>query len=529
METTIQVFNVGAVGVISDIPAHTLPPEAWSDAYGMRMSKRGARTARGRKQVFGTPNFAPGFIYYVPAGADTFWVYANLTKAAVYDNGVHSDLTRVSGDYTATELWQWNACNLGGIPIFNNGADIPQFWATISSGTKLANLTNWPSNLRAKVVRTFGRWLVALNITEDSVNFPHVVRWSHEAEPGEVPSSWDPTDPTVDAGQLQLTDVEGGNIMDGLMLGNAFVVYKQTSTHIIRFSGGSNFFSPDLLFASSGILATGCVCAIAKGVKHFVVTEDDVIIHSGTKDVISVADDKVRERIFSDIDPENRDRCFVVNNEKRSEVSFCYCSSGAVHPNRQAVYNYVKDTWTFLHFVGTSAAQGLVTGSDTTTWNGNLTDLWDEDGSDKPWSDNEGRGIVVADFENGVLRQLDTGNTWDPASAGHFVERRAQAMVGRDRQGQPKVDYRVNKLVHRVWPKITGLGQVNVYVGAQEDFDTEVVWSDPMLFDPSVNKYVDVYPPVNTKLPAFKFEAVDSNVPWQLEGYDVDMSLVGNL
>lgn len=529
MEVTVQVFNVGAVGVVHDMPAHLLPPEAWSDAYGMRMTKQGARTARGRKQVFGEPNFAPGFIFYVPSGPDTFWVYADLEKLAVYDNGVHTDLTRVSGDYTATQLWQWNGCNIGGVPIFNNGMDVPQYWATLNSGTPCADLPHWPSNLRAKVIRTFGRWLVALNITEDGTNFPHVVRWSHFAEPGEVPSSWDPQDPTVDAGQLQLTDVEGGIILDGLMLGNAFVVYKQTSTHIMRFSGGTNFFSPDLLFASSGILATGCVCAIAKGTKHFVVTEDDVIVHSGTKDVASVADDRVRERIFADISPETRDRCFVVNNERRSEVSFCYCAVGAEVPDHQAVYNYAKDTWTFMPFNGTSAAQGLVTGSDDTEWDGNLDDVWDDNTSDKPWSDNEGRGIVVADYETGVLRQIDTGTGWDPDSSGHFVERRSMAMIGRDRQGQPKVDYRVNKLIHRVWPKISGEGQINVYVGGQDDFDSEVTWAPPILFDPAHQKYVDLDEPVNTKLPCFKFEAVNVEQSWQLEGYDIDMSLAGNL
>lgn len=529
METTVQVFNVGGVGVISDLPPHTLPPEAWSDAFGVRFTKKGVQTFGGRKQVFGTPTVAPGFIFYVPSGADTFWLYGDLDKVYVYDNGVHTNITRGSGDYTATELWQWNTCILGGIPILNNSMDVPQFWATLNAGTDLADLTNWPSNLRAKAVRAFGRWLVALNITEDGDNFPHVVRWSHAAEPGEVPSSWDPSDPTVDAGQLSLTDVEGGIIMDGLMLGNSFIIYKQTSTHMMRTGGGANFFALDLLLASSGILATNCVTAIKKGTQHFVVTEDDVIVHGGTKDAISVADDKTRERIFTDIDPENRDKCFVVNNERRSEAWICYCSAGAEHPNRAAVYNYVKDTWTFIPFNGTSAAQGLVTGGSLTTWNGDTTDRWDDSATDEPWSSNQGRGIVVADFENSVLRQVDIDATWDPAPGGIFVERRAMAMVGRDRQGQPKVDYRVNKLIHRVWPKITGAGQINVYVGGQDDFDSEVVWSNPVLFDPSSQKYVDLDVPVNTKLPGFKFESVDPNVPWRLEGYDVDMSLVGNL
>ena len=84
----------------------------------------------------------------------------------------------------------------GGIPILNDGFDVPQAWiGAYSTALKLVDLPNWPSGMRAEVLRNFGSYLVAFNITDPLTTsadgghiFPHLVQWSNPAEPGTVPT-----------------------------------------------------------------------------------------------------------------------------------------------------------------------------------------------------------------------------------------------------------------------------------------------------------------------------------------------------
>src|SRR5262245_61571496 len=198
---TVQLFNLGTIGIVKDIPGHLLPPEVWSDGNNMQMIDQYTRRSFGYEQIFGTPTVVPGFVFYVPASSDNFWIYCSLAKAYVYDGSAHTNITRLAGDYTATQYRNWNGCILGGVPILNNGSDVPQYWPTLTVATKLIALANWPANLRAKVIRNFGKYLVAINLTDTGTPLPHAIQWSHAADPGAVPSSWDTTLATVDAGR----------------------------------------------------------------------------------------------------------------------------------------------------------------------------------------------------------------------------------------------------------------------------------------------------------------------------------------
>src|SRR5678815_1969437 len=189
-----DINDVGSIGSVNpqDVPAYMLPPEAWTIALNMRHVDDGMQSLDGWQQVFGTPLFAPHFAMSLSTQTANFWIYTSLAKAAVYDGTTHTDITRtVGGDYGATQTYQWNGTILGGIPILNNGIDVPQFWSPQTVATKLVALTNWPATYRTMVMRAFGPFLVAFNIQVAGTSFPHRVLWSHPADPGSVPASWD--------------------------------------------------------------------------------------------------------------------------------------------------------------------------------------------------------------------------------------------------------------------------------------------------------------------------------------------------
>lgn len=529
----VPIHNVGSLGIVTDRPAHTLPPEAWSDARNMRFIRRQAERMKGHNAVLGTPSVPPGFLVNVPVAGNSLWVYGDTEHVYVNDGGVHTQITRSAGasPYNANNLWDWNSCFIGGIPVLNNGIDVPQFWYPITSAQDLQDLTGWSTypeaNLRAKVLRSFGRFLVALNTNDASGIFPHRLIWSSQAGVNAVPASWDVTDPTVDTGQADLTDVHTGEIRDGLILGNQFYIYKEGATHVMRYIAGIDIMGFDPLF-STGILATNCVCLIKKGLQHFVVTEDDVIVHSGVRDAKSVVEEKVREQLFTEIERDAKDTCFVFDNPTTSEAFFCYPTTGNSLPNKALVYDYKKETCSFRDWQGLAVAYGVVSDADVVLWSDPEADVpWESYLG--PWNQLSGKAIVIADPNEELFFALEGADAYGTLTGiVSFIERTGLALVGRDRQGEPKVDYNTRKQITRVWPKITGAGAANVtiQVGSQEEIGGTITWTVPKPFDPTI-KYVDFdnEAGVSGRLNAVRFQS-DIDLDWQCEGYDLELNVL---
>ena len=527
---TIPIGNLGTVGIIKDRPGHTLPPEAFTDGNNVRFQNRNVQRILGHLQVYGTPLAAPDWVFDVPATAGlNFWLYGTKTAAYVYDNAHHT-ITRAAGAYATANQWDWNFGILGGVPILNNGIDIPQYWPTLASSTLLANLSNWPASTTAKVVKPFGKYLVALNIITGGVASPHMVWWSAAALPGTIPATWDPTDATHDAGQIQLTDIEGGEIQTALMLGNFLVIYKRMSTHLMSFVGGQDIMGFQMILATSGALTPRSVCAVKFGMLHFVVTQDDVITHMGYRlSAQSIVQEREKVFLFSDIDSVNYVSAFAFDNVAQREAWFCYPSNGNVLPNKVMIWNYQYNTIQFRDFNGLYADLGLVNQQTFNTWN-QATFSWSSDSN--PWAFPGRRGIIFSSPSASKLYLLDNTYTFDGTNPTAFVERQGLAIIGKDRQGQPIVDYNRRKLLSRIWPKVVGSSILAIKCGAQEQVGGPVVWGPTNLFNPQTQKFLDTgaagASPPSGRLLAYNITSTDAN-SWELQGIDFEVSDVGHL
>jgi|CXWL01.1.fsa_nt_gi hypothetical protein len=521
---TVPIHNVGTKGWIADIEPHLIPPNAWSNAQNVRFSKRGVERISGHTQVFGTLSTVPEFVLSVPSASQTYWLYTSLTKAYVYDGAVHTDITRTSGgDYAPVVGHDWNGTILGGVPIINSGTDIPQYWPSLNPAVPLANLTSWTSTMRAKRIIAFGPYLVALNLTLSGVNFGHMLQWSHKADPGTLPTSWDYTNPAVDAGRLELTDIHGGVIVDGELLGNKLIIYKASAIHSLRFIGGVSIFSPELLLSTAGILTSKCATAFDKGTKHLVVTADDILIHAGEKSAQSVVEDKVKKAIFGEIDSTNYVNSFVFDNSPAKEVWFCFPGSGTTYPNLVAIWNYKDDTWVVRDLDAVSADRGAISTSSAETWDSD-TQAWNDDS--EPWANTSLEKIVVVSKTASKAYQVDSGVLFDTSTPTCFIERLGLAYDDTDETGQPKANFSTRKLCTRIWLKMKGTGQVNVRVGWQDNVQDAVTWNETQTFNPLTEKYLDVT--VNGRLMALRIES-STTVYWSLQGYDLEMSTLSQL
>jgi hypothetical protein len=521
--TYIPLDDLGTLGIIKDRPGHLLPPEAFTDGNNIRFQNRMVQRILGHTQVYGTPLGGPDWVFAVPAQGIVFWLYGTKTAAFVYD-GTHHTITRaVGGAYITANQWDWNFCIIGGVPILNDQLDVPQYWSNLNPAQLLQNLPNWPASTIAKKVVAFGQYLIALNIVSGVTISPHMVWWSAKTDPGTIPVTWDFTDATHDAGRIELTDIEGGEILTGLMLGNSLIIYKVMSTHVMTFIGGQDVMHFELILATSGVLNPRAVCAIDKGQRHFVVSQDDALYHYGYRNSAkSILNERERKFLFADMDAVNYISAYAFDNIPQREVWFCYPSSGNTLPNKVMIWNYQFDTVQFRDWDGLYTAVGTIIGTPGRTWDA-ATTPWSSDTS--PWDTPGSRGFIYSSPGKSKLYQLDSGLAFDTVAPLAFVEREGLAIVGKDRKGQPIVDYNSRKLCSRFWPQIDGNGTFAIKMGAQEQIKGAITWQPTQTFNPQTQKYLDFV--ANGRLLAYNISSTDNN-PWELQGIGLEVSILSN-
>jgi hypothetical protein len=527
MATSVEIYNLGTQGIVGDKRGFLLDPEAWTDGKNVRFTENGVILMSGHQEVLGSWETEPEFLMAYPGFGKTYWFYFDLEAGYVIDETSHVEVTRVNEDlaivpYNANAGRDWNGTILGGIPIFNNGTDVPQWWSAVDINTPLEDLANWPSTLRAKVIRAFGSYLIALNLVDNGVALPQAIQWSHKADPGSLPSSWDNSDPTVDAGRTFLTDISGGEILDGVLMGERLIIYKENSTHALRFVGGNDIFAPNLLLAATGAMAARCACAFRDGTRHLVLTQDDIIVHQGTSDAESVVDLRNRRKIFNAIDVSNYRNCHVFHNSNTNEIWVCYPETGSVYPTKAAIWNYKFDTWTFRDFDGVGADFGSTTAGELGVWD-ELTGSWDSLAG--TWGVETRKQMLYINRVRGFA--LDTGFRFDGAAINASLERVGISIDGKSRDGKPKGSIHTRKLWTRLWPKLSG-GSVNISVGVKQTAEESepIAWDPAQLFNPSIDKFIDFE--LNGRLLALRFESATQQ-PWTLSGYDLEVQQIQEL
>lgn len=516
---SFDINDIASIGMITDQPPYQLPPEAWSLALNMRPRAGGMELGGSWAPVFGTPSVAPHFIFPVSTPAQSLWIYTSLTKAYAYDGTTHADITRDSADYAASATQNWNKTIFGGIPILNNGTDVPQMWTPQTIATKLADLSNWPTSTRARIVRSFGPYLIAFNITESGSAFPHRVQWSHPADPGSVPSSWDYTDPTLDAGIKDLEDVQSGVIVDALPLQSTMFIYKQGSIWKMRTIGGRFIFSFETFVGTVGALAPRCVCVTGDGLKHVVVTQDNIVWHDGST-VQSILDDRMRNEVFSELDSSNFETSFLFCNPAYNEVWFCYPNQGATQPNVAIVWNYKTGAITKHDGIAFRNAEvGDIENALDEDWDSDEEE-WDDD--DTLWSEISRHKVILAGTDATKIFVLDQGNLRDGVPFTGTLQREGLAVLGRKRNGEWIVDFEAVKMFRRLWPKIQG-GEITVRVGSQMTVGGAISWSAPIIFRPDTQVTCD-FNPISGRALAIEFA---SESQWRMDGYKADIVKTG--
>jgi hypothetical protein len=522
----IPFFAAGELGLIKDIPPDELDPRAWSDARNVRFSDGKIFSRNGHSQVFETLSGTPYWLLPIQAGTAAIWIYASLIKLYATDGATHVDITRaVGGDYTMDKFRKWIGGTLSNIPIITDGLDVPQMWLSPSMATKFADLSAWPVGDVCKAIKPFKSFLVALNITRGGTNYGHLVKWSHPSVPGSVPTTWDETDPTKLAGEVELVDELPGAIRTGLGLRDTFIIYKDNSTWGMQYIGGNSVFRFFPIFLQAGIMSHHCVSNIMNGSAHFVATGDDFILHDG-QNAKSVFDRRMTSNILRMLPSTAGEGCFTVANPQMKEVWFCFSQSENVFPDIAAIYNWkddncvLKDLPSAISHIdrGPSSESSDPWFEDTGDWTAG-TDNWDYA------LFNPHEFMMVGSNPTEVkLQRLE-----DPAIVQDdwYVERKGLAVVGQDRvSGSLKADNNVMKLLDRIWLKARG-GAFNVELGCQEFSDSPNTYDTAQVFTPGADKYKDFFPQNGRFLSLKISKKSDEITATEIDGFNLEIELLG--
>jgi len=517
-----SILNLDEFGIIKDSPGHLLPPNAWTGGTNVRFREGVVEEFSCDAATMGTPGIAPYHLQPVGTPTAFWWMYMGLAKVYATDGSTHYDITRSSGgDYSATADLKWTSGVLGGIPFCNNAVDDPQIWTAISGGTPLVSLTNWPASTKCGSLRAYKNFLIAMDVTESSVRYPHLIRWSHPAEPGAVPSSWDYTDTALDAGRRMIGD-SGDFLVDGLPLGSIFILYKENSIYAMQYIGGQQIFDTQPLSQAAGLLAKGCAVEFRQG-QHAVFSDGDICVVDGTN-VESIADKRIRRFIFSQLDGSYYRRSFVLHNRYEKEVWFAFPQSGQTRPSLVAVWNYADNKWGFREIpAGVHAAMGVVdTSAVSDAWS-SAVGAWDTDSAvwDNRLYNPTLRKVVLADATNTRLLLADNSNTFVSGTMTASVEREGIALPVGQRSDAPP-DATTWKQFTNIWPQIDGTtgGQIQVEVGTQETAKSATVWQPAKTFTIGTDEKVDCLG-ASGRLLSLRFSS-SSGINWKLLSYEIE-------
>ena len=212
-----------------------------------------------------------------------------------------------------------------------------------------------PVSVRAGVIRSFGDFLVAGNLSERSEadpniiirSLPGVVRSSDVAAPGAIPNNWNPFASGVSTAD-EFVITQDGIVQDMVELQSNLYIYSNSSISVMRLTGNAQVpLQVAPVTTSYGCLTTDGV--IEYDGRHIVVGSQDIYVFGGHPGSIqSVSDMKVRHFFYNRLNPLEEDSVFLLRYQQRDEIWICYASVDSLGSARDEalIWNYRNNTWT---------------------------------------------------------------------------------------------------------------------------------------------------------------------------------------
>jgi len=488
-------------GLNYDLPTYEVGDEFYTRGQNVQFRNAFASRVNGSRAVYGTLPVAVQHMLNARLGSTNWWLIFGADEVHALETSNTYEVTPVGTLQTIANPWEYASTLLNGVPVFTNGLDLPQYWDG-NPANNFVDVPNFPAGTICKSLCAFKYHLFALDIDGPSGHFEDQALWSDAAEPGAIPATWTAAADNQ-AGDTILGDVPGP-LMMGLPLRGSLMLYKRSGMYAADYIGGNDVFSFQLLFSSSGVLTRHGACDLNG--RHFVVTDGDVILTDGTNRR-SVANGRMRQAFFGQIDQTYYENLFCVYHRAKNEVWVCFPESGEQYPTKAFVYDVANDAFGERDLADVKcAAIGLV--NDTA-----VSDAWDDDSD--AWDADTSKwnaanfSYAVESLVLGYGTTAEAQDTEDATSQAASVGKYDMTL------GMPE---RV-KFVKRVHLRLSaGFGTVYVRVGGKMSAQGSITWSNEQaLTEPT--DYINCL--VMGKYISVEVRSEDTDL-WELSGFDFE-------
>lgn len=481
-----RVNNAGRFGLIApnDRRPYDIPPESWDAMLNCRIINDSVQVVEGITQNVNITNLTVQALDYYnsPTGDQHQYVYCDDDILSVDDGGAVLSVKKAGLVTTAYPNQIWITDQLNGIPISTNNVDAPQCFynsgGTVLPSTLSQDFPNLPSPApRARIVVAYKNFIVMLNIVDVNA-YPNMVWWSSRAADGLMPDSWDYTDPTNESRRRTL----GGNsgaIVAAKVLRDDLFIYTEYACYRMTEIGGTLVMRITKVFDKIG--AFGPRTVENYGDKHIVITKSDIVTHDGNQ-WNSIAEDRVRRRVFEQIDKGDVNRIWASLYLDRSEVHIGIPEPITKEINYALVWQWEDEAkpWSQRSYPDARYMRELPV-LETST----VDDSWDG-GSDTTWDD----GPDIIWNAGGALGDLQPMCTSTDGYL-YFVDISQEPIEGQIERTDINLggDQRL-ETAQAVYPRIQSDNPVTITIGSSKTVEGSVTWGQSATFDPLTDYHI---------------------------------------
>jgi hypothetical protein len=523
-------------GINSDITPVNLPPDTFSSGINFRCINKSLTSFSGTSNLVTFVNSVNPAKVISIIGSDIVYYVVFGNTSVLISNGISFfDISSTVYDVLADG---WDYCDESQVPIFNNPIWYPEYWMPVGSNQVLKPLPfsttkTWQAaNKQANLIRSHKNFLFALGTIEDGTEYNNRFRWSAPADSGGIPYTWDETDLSSIAGTAVLQG-NYGRIIEGMTQRDTFVIYSETGTNILTYIGDPLIWKITEFSNTSGILAKNCV--VCADNKHYVITQDDIIIHDGTN-LSSLLHNRLRMRVKSALASEYSKNSYVLAEFSKKEVWFCIVESGFQRPNIAIIYNWVDDTLALLDigarfasmvyapiifqkvsYVNVNRNYDTIDTTYIELMGNEVSANADWDSQTQAWANNDFRWNYTNSLPvlDGIIGIDPVAKTVSALTVNDFSKDFDTVLVHEDFVFDNLLS--VSSVVS-MYPIIHCYGEMSIQMGSKYNQGEPTMWQPAVIFNPSQTKKVDIR--TTGVYHSWKFSSI-GNVPFTLSGFTI--------
>lgn len=339
-------------GLMADVLPHLVPPDTWTDVNNMTFRNGIGTAVQGYSGYGGVLTVAKPEHLVAMNGGESFLLGAAPSlvfaagdpQAAIVNKVIeqiqpgiaaHAAVTPVAWAGVApAQLGPWTGGLMNGVPFFNHPGYAP---VDMRAGTPFTILPGWVAAFAGTgtmALRAYREFYIAMGLGTLGIVDQDVVNWSARAAPTTTPAVWLPAAGNA-AGNAFIPG--GGDVVDGVPLGDTFVIYKRRAIWTLRYVGGNYIFDAQRTLEGVGALSQNCIVAVGR--QHVFLTEDDVLSWTGAGSPSSLLDGKGRKLIAGVINEANSRNAFVLHLPRQHEIWACFPGAGQTYPGTAIVFD----------------------------------------------------------------------------------------------------------------------------------------------------------------------------------------------